>query len=238
MSGAWCKAAAVGESVARDVAAAKKGKAGGKKAMAAATAAADAARREADKAAAKWQDGRRHRKLFAEAWLAFLRTPFPSDIYRKVLTRMHSCVMPHMPNPLLLSDFCTASIDRGGLDGMLALNGIFVLMTQHSLEYPQFYNRLYQLLDASAFHVNNRKGFFELLDIFLRSPALPAYLAVREKKRKKKMSPSSPSRPKTSLSPSMCSRFEDDNKSLCSISQSLRVSVETSRAAEELVLFD
>ena len=61
---------------------------------------------------------------------------------------------------------------------MLALNGIFVLMTQHALEYPQFYNRLYQLLDASAFHVNNRKGFFELLDIFLRSPALPAYLAV------------------------------------------------------------
>jgi hypothetical protein len=34
-----------------------------------------------------------------------------------------------------------ASVDRGGLDGMLALNGIFILMTQHSLEYPQFYNR-------------------------------------------------------------------------------------------------
>jgi U3 small nucleolar RNA-associated protein 19 len=28
---------------------------------------------------------------------------------------------------------------------MLALNGIFILMTQHSLEYPQFYNRLYQV---------------------------------------------------------------------------------------------
>jgi hypothetical protein len=80
----------VGESAARDSVAAKKGKAGGKKAVAAATAVADAARREADKAAAKWQDGRRHRKLFAEAWLAFLRTPFPNDIYRKVLTRMHS----------------------------------------------------------------------------------------------------------------------------------------------------
>ena len=83
-----------------------------------------------------------------------------------------------MPNPLLLSDFCTASIDRGGLDGMLALNGIFVLMTQHSLEYPQFYDRLYALLEPSAFHANNRKGFFDLLDIFLRSPALPAYLAA------------------------------------------------------------
>lgn len=190
--GAWCKAMAVGESAAKEAVAAKKGKAGGKKAQAAATAAADKARKEADKAAAKWQDGKRHRKLFAEAWLAFLRTPFPSDIYRKVLTKMHSSVMPHMPNPLLLSDFCTASIDRGGLDGMLALNGIFVLMTQHSLEYPQFYNRLYQLLDASAFHVNNRKGFFELLDIFMRSPALPAYLAAAFIKRLARLSLTAP----------------------------------------------
>ena len=66
-----------------------------------------AARTEADKAAARWQDGRRHRKLFSEAWLAFLRTPFPADIYRKVLTKLHTSLMPHMPNPLLLSDFCT-----------------------------------------------------------------------------------------------------------------------------------
>ena len=177
--GAWCKSAAIGEVAARESArASAKGKAAERRAVAAASAAADAARREADKTRDKWADGKRHRKLFADAWLALLRAPFPPDIYRKVLLGLHARVVPHMPNPLLLSDFCTASIDRGGLDGMLALNGIFVLMTQHSLEYPQFYDRLYALLEPSAFHANNRKGFFELLDIFLRSPALPAYLAA------------------------------------------------------------
>ena len=177
--GAWCKSEAVGEAAAKESArASAKGKAAARRAVAAASAAADAARREAEKTRDKWADGKRHRKLFADAWLALLRAPFPPDIYRKVLLGLHSRVVPHMPNPLLLSDFCTASIDRGGLDGMLALNGIFVLMTQHSLEYPQFYDRLYALLEPSAFHANNRKGFFDLLDIFLRSPALPAYLAA------------------------------------------------------------
>ena len=88
-----------------------------------------------------------------------------------------------MPNPVLLSDFFVRSIDRGGLDGMLALNGLFTLMTKHGLEYPRFYDRLYNLLDESAFHVSNRKGFFELLDIFLKSTALPAYLAAAFAKR-------------------------------------------------------
>ena len=88
-----------------------------------------------------------------------------------------------MPNPVLLSDFFVGSIDRGGLDGMLALNGLFTLMTKHGLEYPRFYDRLYNLLDRSAFHVSNRKGFFELLDIFLKSTALPAYLAAAFAKR-------------------------------------------------------
>ena len=41
----------------------------------------------------------------------------------------------------------------GGLIGMLALNGIFVLVTQHGLEYPNFYTRLYALLEPDAFQV-------------------------------------------------------------------------------------
>ena len=48
------------------------------------------------------------------------------------------------------------------------------------------------ILDGSAFHVNNRKGFFELLDIFLRSPALPAYLAAAFIKRLSRLSLNAP----------------------------------------------
>lgn len=38
-----------------------------------------------------------------------------------------------------------------GLVAMLALNGIFVLVTKHGLEYPHFYRRLYGLLKVRTF---------------------------------------------------------------------------------------
>jgi hypothetical protein len=36
---------------------------------------------------------------------------------------------------------------------MLALNGLFILVTRHGLEYPAFYRRLYGLLTLDAFQV-------------------------------------------------------------------------------------
>ena len=39
--------------------------------------------------------------------------------------------------------------------GMLALHGIFTLVTRHGLEYPRFYERLYQLLTPAAFQVRS-----------------------------------------------------------------------------------
>lgn len=62
--------------------------------------------------------------------------------------QLHSKVMPSLPNPLLLSDFLSSCLDQGGLIGMLALNGIFTLVTRHGLEYPHFYARLYALLQV------------------------------------------------------------------------------------------
>jgi hypothetical protein len=44
----------------------------------------------------------------------------------------------------------------GGLTGMLALHGIFVLVTQHGLEYPAFYKRLYNLFNQDAFAAKHR----------------------------------------------------------------------------------
>jgi hypothetical protein len=39
---------------------------------------------------------------------------------------------------------------------MLALNGIFLLVTRHGLEYPPFYRRLYTLLTQEAFAAKHR----------------------------------------------------------------------------------
>ncbi len=116
----------------------------------------------------RWADAASQRRAFSEAWLSFLRLELPLDIYKarrpvllafacvclrpsvrrtqKVLAQMHVTVVPHLTNPLLLSDFLTRAINLGSMLGMLALNGLFLLMTQHGLEYVQFYVRLYGAL--------------------------------------------------------------------------------------------
>ncbi|DBB17430.1 TPA: hypothetical protein ACH3X3_014459 [Trebouxia sp. C0006] len=61
---------------------------------------------------------------------------------------------------------------------MLALNGIFTLVTKHGLEYPNFYSRLYALLQAPVFRAKYRAQFLQLADIFLSSGMVPAYTAA------------------------------------------------------------
>lgn len=131
----------------------------------------------------KWASRKFRQKAVSEAWLELLKLTLPVDIYRKVLTHLHDVIIPSLINPLLLSDFLTHALDRGGLDGMLALNGIFILVTQHGLEYPKFYERLYGLLTPDVFLSKHRIRFFQLADIFLASPMVPAYTAAAFAKR-------------------------------------------------------
>ena len=72
--------------------------------------------------------------------------------------RLHKDVIPHLTNPHLLADMLSGALESGGLVGMLALHAIFVLVTKHGLEYPDFYARLYQLLQPTAFYVSFLPG--------------------------------------------------------------------------------
>ncbi|RUS32337.1 CBF/Mak21 family-domain-containing protein [Jimgerdemannia flammicorona] len=55
-----------------------------------------------------------HRRALSDCWLAFLRLPLPSDVYKKTLLIVHKRIMPHMPQPTLLMDFLTDSYNTGG----------------------------------------------------------------------------------------------------------------------------
>jgi hypothetical protein len=55
------------------------------------------------------------------------------EVYKRVLVIMHKQIMPHLVNPRLLIDFLTESYERGGVISVLALNGLFILMTEHNL---------------------------------------------------------------------------------------------------------
>uniref|UniRef100_A0A2P2M9J5 CCAAT-binding factor domain-containing protein n=3 Tax=Rhizophora mucronata TaxID=61149 RepID=A0A2P2M9J5_RHIMU len=121
---------------------------------------------------------KRMKLKFTKAWVSFLRLPLPLEVYKEVLVTLHEAVIPHHSNPIMLCDFLTRSYDIGGVVSVMALSSLFILMTQHGLEYSNFYEKLYALLVPSIFMAKHRARFFQLLDSCLKSPLLPAYLAA------------------------------------------------------------
>ncbi|XP_053196163.1 nucleolar complex protein 4 homolog [Scomber japonicus] len=124
-----------------------------------------------------------HKRAFEKMWLGFLKYKLPSNMYKKVLVILHDSILPHMSKPTLMIDFLTAAYEVGGAISLLALNGLFVLIHQHNLDYPDFYKKLYNLLEPSVFHVKYRARFFHLANIFLSSSHLPVYLVAAFAKR-------------------------------------------------------
>jgi len=119
-----------------------------------------------------------HRRSFQKCWLQFLKMKLPVQIYKIVLGTIHEKIIPHFHEPVILMDWLTESCNYGGEIGMLALNGLFVLITKFNLDYPEFYPKLYKLLEPSIFSEEYGKQFFSHLQIFLSSPLLPAYLVT------------------------------------------------------------
>ncbi|GMP93430.1 hypothetical protein CsSME_00043278 [Camellia sinensis var. sinensis] len=118
--------------------------------------------------------------------------PKADDKQNKVLVTLHQAVIPYLSNPIMLCDFLTRSYDIGGVISVMALSSLYILMTQHGLEYPNFYEKLFALLVPSIFMAKHRAKFFELLDSCLKSPLLPAYLAAAFAKKLSRLSLSVP----------------------------------------------
>ncbi|GAA5821486.1 hypothetical protein JCM3770_000595, partial [Rhodotorula araucariae] len=119
-----------------------------------------------------------HRRAFQDCWLAIFALPIREEDSKRALIMLHRQVLPHMTEPRRLMDWLVDCADIGGTIGILALNGLFTLMQKHGLEYPDFYTKLYSLLDRSVLHVRYRPRFFRLLDIFMLSSHLPATLVA------------------------------------------------------------
>ncbi|EGX49240.1 hypothetical protein AOL_s00078g273 [Orbilia oligospora ATCC 24927] len=118
-----------------------------------------------------------HQRYFQETWLAFLSRPLPSK-QRDILTILPKRIIPYFPNPRLLMDYLTDTYNTGGVIALLALQGLFNLMMSHNLDYPNFFPKLYALLDRDLMHVKYRSRFFRLLELFLNSSHLPAVLVA------------------------------------------------------------
>jgi U3 small nucleolar RNA-associated protein 19 len=89
-------------------------------------------------------------------------------------------------------DFLTDSYNVGGSTSLLALSGLFYLIQEKNLDYPQFYPKLYSLLDADLLHSKHRSRFFRLLETFLGSTHLPATLVASFIKRLSRLALNAP----------------------------------------------
>jgi len=116
---------------------------------------------------------------YSSAWLALLhQLKLHILIQKKILLNLDTKIMPQLADPKLLIDFLTDCYDAGGVCSLLALNGLFVLINQYNLDYPEFYTKLYMILETNIFHTKYKSRFFYLLDLFLTSTHLPAYLVM------------------------------------------------------------
>ena len=127
-----------------------------------------------------WQTVRQHRSSLQQSTLAVLKIPnIPVRTMKKILQYIPTNILPKVTNPLRFADFCTRAYDMGGVTSLLALHSLFILMTQHGLEYPKFYPSLYALIDSKTFYAKHRTRFFKLLVKCLTgSQMLPAYLVA------------------------------------------------------------
>jgi U3 small nucleolar RNA-associated protein 19 len=123
-----------------------------------------------------------------EAWLATLRTGMSKEQRKSILGVFSHQIAPWFPQPEMLMDFLTDSYDVGGATSLLALSGLYYLISEKNLDYPSFYQKLYSLLDENLLHSKHRSRFFRLLDTFMSSTHLPATLVASFIKRLSRLS--------------------------------------------------
>ena len=127
-----------------------------------------------------WQSVRQHRNALQQSTLTILKVPsIPARTLKRILQYLPTNILTHVAEPLRFADFCTRAYDTGGVASLLALHSLFILMTQHGLEYPKFYTSLYNLIESKVFYAKYRTRFFKLLVKCLTgSQMLPAYVVA------------------------------------------------------------
>lgn len=123
------------------------------------------------------------RKNLNKSWMCAIMWPLTDATHRQMLIVLLETVLVHLDKPVLLTDFLMDSLDVGGPISLLALQGVFTLIQQHNLTYPNVYEKLYSMFEPEIFHTKFKARLFYLADIFLSSISLPEILVAAFVKR-------------------------------------------------------
>ena len=72
-------------------------------------------------------------KVFSNCWLAFTSHKMDYRTYKSLLKNLDTKLIPFLQDPRLLADFLVDAYNQGGIIGILALNGLFTLITKYDL---------------------------------------------------------------------------------------------------------
>lgn len=123
------------------------------------------------------------RKNINKSWNCVMVWNHDETTHRQLLILLLEKILVHLDKPILLTDFLMDSLDVGGAISLLALQGIFILIQQHNLTYPNIYEKLYSMFEPEIFHTKYKARLFYLADIFLSSSHLPERLVAAFVKR-------------------------------------------------------
>lgn len=128
------------------------------------------------------------RKAVNKVWGCVMHWNHTPATQRLLLVVLLERVLPFLDKPLLLTDYLMDSLDSGGAISLLALQGIFTLIQNHNLEYPNIFSKLYSMFEPEIFHTKFKARLFYLSDMFLSSTHLPENIVAAFAKRLARLS--------------------------------------------------
>lgn len=123
------------------------------------------------------------KRLLNKVWSCIMQWELSPKIHKQLLIVLLERVIQHLEKPVLLTDFLMNSLDCDGTISLLALQGVFILVTKHNLEYPNIFKKLYSMFEPEIFHTKYKARLFYLADKFLSSTHLPESLVAAFAKR-------------------------------------------------------
>uniref|UniRef100_A0A0N4U7S2 CBF domain-containing protein n=1 Tax=Dracunculus medinensis TaxID=318479 RepID=A0A0N4U7S2_DRAME len=102
----------------------------------------------------------------------------PNTLIKRLVPYLSGTVLSAMKNGQLAGDFLFRIFNLGDIFSILSLEGIFKLITEHNFEYPNFYKSVYRITTPFICYLSYREKFLNLLDTFLSSTHLPAYIVA------------------------------------------------------------
>lgn len=109
------------------------------------------------------------KRALNKVWACIMHWEMTPQLHKQLLIVLLERVMPHLEKPVLMTDFLMDSLDADGPIGFLALQGVYVLVKKHNLEYPNIFTKLYSMFEPEIFHTKYKARLFYLSDLFLSS---------------------------------------------------------------------